>query len=132
MNENAKSTILVVDDEESIRRNLQAYLGDEGFEVLTAVSAEEGLNILKRSTPDLSIVDIRLPGMDGNAFMMEAHQLVPSMKFLVFTGSVEYILTESIHALGLMENHVLKKPLDDLSMMVERIDMLLERNDSHE
>jgi len=132
VNENMRSAILVVDDEESIRRNLQEYLEDEGFEVLTAASAEEGLEILKKSTPDLSIVDMRLPGMDGNAFIIEAHQLLPCMKFLVFTGSVEYILTENIHALGLMENHILKKPLDDLSILVEQIDMLFERNTHHE
>lgn len=121
-----------MDDEESIRRNLQAYLGDEGFDVLIAASGEEGLEILKKSAPDLSIVDIRLPGMDGNTFMIEAHQLLPRMKYLVFTGSMEYILAEGMHALGLMENHVLKKPLDDLSFMVERIEMLLERNNHHE
>ena len=132
MNENAPFTILVVDDEESIRRNLWAYLGDEGFDVLTVASGEEGLEILRKRAPDLSIVDIRLPGMDGNTFMIEAHQLIPHMKFLVFTGSTEYILTDGMHALGLTEKHVLKKPLDDLSFMVERIDMLLERNNPHE
>lgn len=132
MNENTPFTILVVDDEESIRRNLWAFLGDEGFDVLTVASGEEGLEILKKSTPDLSIVDIRLPGMDGNTFMIEAHQLVPHMKFLVFTGSTEYILTNGMHALGLTEKHILKKPLDDLSFIVERIDMLLERNSHHE
>lgn len=132
MNENAPFTILVVDDEESIRRNLWAYLGDEGFEVLTVANGEEGLEILKNRIPDLAIVDIRLPGMDGNAFMLEAHRLLPCMKFLVFTGSTEYILTDRLHALGLTEKHILKKPLDDLSFMVERIDMLLERNNPHE
>ena len=132
MNENAPFTILVVDDEESIRRNLWAYLGDEGFDVLTVASGEEGLEILQKCAPDLSIVDIRLPGMDGNTFMIEAHQLIPHMKFLVFTGSTEYILTDGMHALGLTEKHILKKPLDDLSFMVERIDMLLERNNPHE
>ncbi|HPJ96947.1 MAG TPA: response regulator [Syntrophales bacterium] len=132
MSENKSPLILVVDDEESIRRNLWAYLGDEGFEVLTVATGEEGLEILTKRAPDLAIVDIRLPGMDGNTFMIEAHQLVPCMKFLVFTGSTEYRLTDGMHALGLTEKHILKKPLDDLSFIVERIDMLLERNNPHE
>jgi len=123
MSAKSKPVILVVDDEESIRRNLREYLQDEGFDVQTAESGEEALDLLPLLKPDLAVVDIRLPGMDGNAFIMEAHRLCPSMRFLVFTGSIEYSLPPELQAMGLAEEHVLRKPLQNLSVMSERIEM---------
>ena len=118
--------ILIVDDEESIRRNLQAFLTDEGYEVLTAISGEAALGLLNKCKPDLAVVDIRLPGMDGNVFITKAHHLLPGMKYLVFTGSMEYTLPEELRTLGLMEYHVLEKPLKNLVLLGDRIRQLLD------
>ena len=81
-----KGRILVVDDEESIRRNLCIYLEDEEFEVSAAESGEEALEMLTHSSFEAAIVDIRLPGMDGNTFIERAHKLDMELGFLVFTG----------------------------------------------
>ena len=59
------STILIIDDEDSIRESLSGILADEGFRPLTAASAEEGLEILEQETVDLVLLDIWMPGMDG-------------------------------------------------------------------
>ena len=58
-------TILIVDDEESIRYSLRGILEDEGHEVREAASGEEALAVLKESVPDLIFLDIWLTGMDG-------------------------------------------------------------------
>ena len=59
------ATILVVEDEPGIREVLKFNLGRDGHEVLTAADAEEALQLLHRSLPDLILLDWMLPGMSG-------------------------------------------------------------------
>ncbi|RPH60298.1 MAG: DNA-binding response regulator [Chloroflexi bacterium] len=61
--------ILVVDDEERIRSLLQAYLTQEGFRVVTAANGKTALVLARRERPDLIILDIMMPEMDGYEFM---------------------------------------------------------------
>ena len=58
-------TILVVDDEESICQSLRGILSDEGYEVRTVGSSEDALKAIEEDVPDLVLLDIWLPGMDG-------------------------------------------------------------------
>lgn len=57
--------ILVIEDEKSLRLLYQQDLQRQGHEVLTAADAREGLILAERERPDLVILDIRMPGMDG-------------------------------------------------------------------
>lgn len=61
----ATRTVLVVDDEANIRDLVSQYLRREGFEVTQASSGEEALDSIARAMPDLVILDVRLPGIDG-------------------------------------------------------------------
>lgn len=67
-----KPTLLIIDDEESIRDSLSGILGDEGFNTLTAASAEKGLEVLEQEDVELVLLDIWMPGMDG----MEALEII--------------------------------------------------------
>jgi DNA-binding response OmpR family regulator len=58
-------TILVVDDEETIRKLLKVNLTADGYEVITASSGEEALALMDKREPELVILDIMMPGMDG-------------------------------------------------------------------
>ncbi len=60
-----KTRILVVDDEPGIRRYLQANLEDEGYTVLVATDGPEALKAFEMEQPDLVVLDITMPGMDG-------------------------------------------------------------------
>src|SRR5215207_10844239 len=59
------ATILIVDDETTNLATLSAYLEAAGFEVLAAQDGASGLSIVERARPDLILLDVLLPGMDG-------------------------------------------------------------------
>jgi two-component system response regulator ResD len=63
--EEPRRRVLIVDDEESVREVLGQYLGLEGFEVLSAADGVTALRIFHSTPPDLVILDLMLPGMDG-------------------------------------------------------------------
>ena len=58
-------TVLVVDDEENIRNLVGSYLRSEGFEVVTADNGQAAVDMVRRLQPDLVVLDIRMPGLDG-------------------------------------------------------------------
>jgi two-component system, OmpR family, alkaline phosphatase synthesis response regulator PhoP len=62
-------TILVVDDEERLTSLLEAYLQQEGFRVVTAGNGLEALEVIRRDPPDLIVLDIMMPEMDGVEFL---------------------------------------------------------------
>lgn len=122
-----QNTILIVDDETSIRLSLADYLEDAGFDVMIAGSAEEGLRLLGKSKPQVAIVDIRLPEMDGNEFIVKARQLNPRLGILIYTGSVDYILNEELIKLGVRSRDILYKPVEDMSMIITAISEITDR-----
>ncbi len=84
-------TLLVVDDEPQILRAVAGVLQDEGFEVLTAPDGETALKMVAAETPDLVLLDIALPGLDGLEALTELkrqHPLLPVIMVSAY-GSVE-------------------------------------------
>ena len=60
-----KPRILVIDDESAIRDSLKMTLEYEGYEFLGAATGQEGLGLAERESPDLILLDVKMPGMDG-------------------------------------------------------------------
>jgi DNA-binding response OmpR family regulator len=60
-----QTTILIIDDDKKLNKLLKDYLGDFGFYIETAIHPDEGLRKFRQKTPDLVILDIMLPGMNG-------------------------------------------------------------------
>jgi len=80
------TTVLVVDDEQNIRDALTGVLKDEGFDVVLAASAEEALKKLDREAPDLVLLDIWLPGMDGVEALKEIKTRYPLLPVIMISG----------------------------------------------
>ena len=114
--------VLIVDDEELIASSLQVFMEDEGFKAIAVGSGEAALQAL-RAEPDVGvcIIDMRLPGMDGNATIRAIRDLRPDMKFLVHTGSVNYAVPMDLKSMGIREEHLFRKPLTDMSVIVQAI-----------
>ncbi len=80
------SRVLVVDDEASICWALREFLGDQGYDVDVASSAEEGLELAGRKPHDAVILDIRLPGIDGLAALSRFRELAGPAPIIVITA----------------------------------------------
>lgn len=81
-----KPRILVVDDEEIARDNLTHVLQRDGFDVASAASGAEALEILSRSRIKLLLTDLRMGGMDGLALMKQAREKQPNLEVVVITA----------------------------------------------
>ncbi len=73
----AKPTVLIVDDEDHIRKMLVEVLSLEGYPIETATNGREALNLLKSGGPRVILLDIRMPVLDGEGFLQEL-EAVPS------------------------------------------------------
>lgn len=124
--------ILIVDDESVVSANLTAFLEDEGFTVFSAFSGEEALELLAGKDIDIGIIDMRLPGIDGNTLILRAHDMRPLMKFLIHTGSTNYGLPKTLISLGIEQERVFRKPLPDLSVLSRAINELITREQTND
>ena len=79
-------TILVVDDEKSILQSLDGILSDEGFEVLTAESGIEALDKIGEATPDLVLLDIWMPELDGIETLEKIKEVYPNLQVVMMSG----------------------------------------------
>jgi two-component system, NtrC family, nitrogen regulation response regulator NtrX len=81
-----KSVILVVDDEEGIRDSLSGIFEDEGYDVIAAGSGEEAIKVLKEHNPDLVLLDIWLPGIDGIQTLQELKEIKSDLPVIMISG----------------------------------------------
>ncbi|MBI5641844.1 MAG: sigma-54-dependent Fis family transcriptional regulator [Deltaproteobacteria bacterium] len=79
-------TVLIVDDEKDIRDALEGVFKDEGFTVVTAGSAEESLRKLDSKVPDMVLLDIWLPGMDGIEALKIIKLKYPTLPIIMISG----------------------------------------------
>jgi len=122
----SKIKVLVVDDEITVCSNVTAFLEDEGFTVFSAASGEEALDLILKQKMDVAIVDMRLPGIDGDTLMLKAHEIQPVLKFLIHTGSTNYSVSKSLEEIGVKNEQIFRKPLVDMSVLTKGILNILE------
>ncbi|MFB3826312.1 MAG: sigma-54-dependent transcriptional regulator [Bryobacteraceae bacterium] len=86
-----KSRILVVDDEESLRRVTEVQLQQSGFDTLTAASGQEALDLLQNRPVDLVLTDLKMPGMSGLELLKRVRAGYPEIAVIVVTafGTIE-------------------------------------------
>jgi two-component system nitrogen regulation response regulator NtrX len=120
-----KETILVVDDEESICHSLKAILSDEGYQVLTAASGEEAVKIVEEEMPQLVLLDIWLPGMDGLETLKAIKKI--NSKIMVIIMSGHGTIETAVKATKLGAFDFIEKPLslDKIIILVNNATSLM-------
>jgi DNA-binding response OmpR family regulator len=79
--------VLVIDDDEMVLALVQRILSLEGFETLTTADGPQGLALFKERHPDIILLDLALPGMNGLEVLRKIRQLDEKAKVIVVTGS---------------------------------------------
>lgn len=110
------SKILIIDDDESIRKVLTLTLQDVGYQVLTAADGEGGLKIFADERPDITLTDLRMPGMDGIAVLKKIKALEPDKEVIVITAHADMDL--AVKALQLKASDFITKPISTTALEV--------------
>ena len=100
-------TILVVDDQSNVRTLLKDYLNGQGFHVVTAVDGQNALFTARDENPDLVLLDIMMPGMDGYQFL-KAFRRESQVPVIILTARDEE--TDAVLGLELGADDYVIKP----------------------
>ena len=92
-------SILIVDDEALTLRTIGRALTTEGYEVLSATSGEDALKIVAEEKPDLALLDVVLPGINGIEVLRQAKKLSPAM--IVVMMSAYHMVDRAVEAMKL-------------------------------
>ncbi len=114
------SKILVIDDDRSIRETLELYLTEEGYEVVTAATGTEGLNRFVETSPDVVILDIRLPDVDGFTVLEDLREDEENVKVIMITA--HHDMDSTITAMKGGAFDYIHKPVnvDELDMAIKK------------
>ena len=118
------ATILIVEDEFAVARGIQFALQQEGYEVVVARSGEEGLEFATGQAPDLVVLDVRLPGIDGFEVLRRLRAAGSKAPVLVLTARDDEV--DKVIGLELGADDYLTKPFG-LRELMSRIKALLRR-----
>ena len=133
--------ILIIDDEEMIRKWLGKLLVLDGYEVFTAESGQQGLDIAfkmqeQKEPVKVAVVDIKMPGMDGIEVLMSLKESAPNIEVIIITGhgGVDSV----IDALRIGAFDYITKPIeyDELALVISRAlekkELIVQRKDAEE
>lgn len=122
----ANTTILTIDDEQAIRESFQLYLEDYGYRVLEAENGRAGIALFDASRPDLVLVDLRMPEVDGLQVLDYVVSNAPDTPIIVVSGTG--VIDDVIQALHLGAWDYMLKPVQDLSVLLYAVKKNLERS----
>lgn len=114
-------SILVIDDEQRVRQACRKVLEPDGYQISEAANGREGLNRLLEAPPDVVLVDLMMPVIDGMEFLAAARKDYPYLALVVITGYAT--MERAVEALKQGADDFLPKPFrpQDLRLVVERV-----------
>ncbi len=116
MSENKKVKILIIEDEEALANVLYAKIEKEGYEVEIAYDGEEGYKKIKKWKPDLILLDIVMPKMDGYEVMEKINEEELKIPVIVISNSGQPVEIEKTKKLGAVD-HLIKTEFDPSEVM---------------
>jgi PAS domain S-box-containing protein len=122
---NAPLKVLVVDDEEAIRRNFRSFLEDHGYRVTVAADGEEGMAAFSREQPSVVLTDLRMGKMNGLELVAAVHGASPDTPLIVVSGTGT--VRDAVAAIRLGAWDYVLKPLQEEDELLVVINRTLER-----
>ncbi len=120
------AVVLVVDDEELIRESIGTYLEDSGFSVRQADDGSSGLKAIERHGPDVVLLDLRMPEMDGLEVLAKVTRNWPRIPVIVVTGAG--VLKDAIEAVRLGAFDFITKPIIDMAILEHAVRRAVEHS----
>ncbi|UTF49676.1 response regulator [Desulfomicrobium sp. ZS1] len=125
MNQGKTSVVLTIDDDQAVRESLANFLEDFGYEVLQAEDGQQGLEVFAANRPDLILVDLRMPRMDGLQVLARVQELSPQTPIMVISGAGD--IRDVVEALRRGAWDYLVKPIQDMNILLHSVETCLER-----
>ena len=118
-------SILIVDDEALTLRTIGRALETEGYDVLSAINGEDALKIIAEEKPDLALLDVVLPGINGIEVLAQARKISPAM--IVVMMSAYHLVDRAVEAMKLGAHDFLIKPfhISDMVSTIQRATEML-------
>ena len=114
--------LLIVDDESGIVEEVKSFFEEEGFEVHTADTGKDGIDLIANVLPDVILIDMKLPDMSGLNVLKACKATSPATKTIVTTGYVDQNVIDEAERLG--RDAFLQKPFN-LERLYDEITKLI-------
>jgi two-component system response regulator (stage 0 sporulation protein F) len=125
LNNDSETKILIIDDQEGIRQLLREVFKDSGYSIFTAANGKEALEIASSEKPQLAMLDMKLPGMNGIQILEQLKKTNPDLKVIMMTA---YGDAQTVNkAIGLGAICCMFKPFDIFEVKSRVNEILLER-----
>ncbi len=118
--------ILTIEDDRSVRESFVAYLEDCGYIAVSAPNGKEGVELFYNEKPDLVLVDLRMPEIDGLEVLKELSGRFPDIPLIVISGTG--VITDAIEALHSGAWDYILKPVEDMTMLTYAIEKALDKS----
>ncbi|WP_058831452.1 response regulator [Paenibacillus polymyxa] len=115
-----KKKVLIVDDQNGIRILLMEVFGSEGYETFQAANGKIALEIVEKEPPDLVLLDMKIPGMDGLEILKHLKSMNPDIKVIMMTAYGELDMIKEATELGALMHFTKPFDIDEMRIAVNK------------
>ena len=120
----AEPKLVVIDDELEFTKALDQFFSARGYEVHVALRGQSGLQLIETERPDIVLMDLKMPGMDGDEVLRRIRLTHPDTKVIVITAYDDGATKQRLLALGAFAH--LEKPLQSIAILAQTMVRALE------
>lgn len=115
-----KKKVLVVDDQNGIRMLLVEVFSSEGYQTFQASNGKLALEVVRQEKPDLVLLDMKIPGMDGLEILKHIKRIDPEIKVIMMTAYGELNIINEATAIGALMHFTKPFDIDELRVAVNQ------------
>ncbi|MFD1992718.1 response regulator [Paenibacillus nicotianae] len=118
--EQVQKKILIVDDQNGIRILLMELFGNEGYQMYQAANGKAALEVVEKDNPDLVLLDMKIPGMDGLEILKHIKSTHPHIKVIMMTAYGELDIIKQAKDLGAISHFTKPFDIDEMRNVVDQ------------